>query len=94
MVRGGRCKFGAGSSDRSVRLQMRINCIRATERVVSVCQPLGAFGAGQRFPTQAPTGKENRMELAIFLAIDVLASIALAAWLGANAGAGHSDWDR
>lgn len=34
------------------------------------------------------------MELAIFLAVDVLASIALAAWLGANTGAGHSDWDR
>lgn len=34
------------------------------------------------------------MELAIFLTIDVLASIALAAWLGANTGSGHSDWDR
>lgn len=34
------------------------------------------------------------MELAIFLIIDVLASIALAAWLGANTGGGHSDWGR
>ena len=46
-------------------------------------------------PTQGPAaGKECSMELAIFLTIDVLASIALAAWLGANTGGGHSDWDR
>ena len=34
------------------------------------------------------------MELAIFLTVDVLASIALAAWLGANTGGKHSDWNR
>lgn len=34
------------------------------------------------------------MELAIFLTVDVLASIALAAWLGANTGGKYSDWDR
>lgn len=46
-------------------------------------------------PTQGPVaGKECNMELALFLAVDVLASIALAAWLGANTGGGHSDWDR
>ncbi|ROH92072.1 hypothetical protein ED208_06805 [Stagnimonas aquatica] len=46
-------------------------------------------------PTQGPVaGKECNMELALFLTVDVLASIALAAWLGANTGGGHSDWDR
>jgi len=32
--------------------------------------------------------------LSLFLAFDVLASIALAVWLGAHVGDGHSDWDR
>lgn len=32
--------------------------------------------------------------LSLFLAFDVLASIALAAWLGAHGGGRHSDWDR
>ncbi len=32
--------------------------------------------------------------LGIFLALDVIGSIALAVWLGAHSGGGQSDWDR
>lgn len=32
--------------------------------------------------------------LTLFLTLDVIASIALAAWLGAHVGGGSSDWDR
>lgn len=32
--------------------------------------------------------------LTLFLTLDVIASIALAVWLGAHSGGGHSDWDR
>lgn len=36
----------------------------------------------------------SALGLSLFLAFDVIASIALAAWLGAHAGGGRSDWDR
>lgn len=32
--------------------------------------------------------------LSLFLALDVIGSIALAAWLGANGSGARSDWDR
>lgn len=32
--------------------------------------------------------------LTLFLTLDVIASIALAVWLGAHGGDGASDWDR
>lgn len=36
----------------------------------------------------------SSLGLTLFLTLDVIASIALAAWLGAHSGGGHSDWDR
>jgi len=54
----------------------------------------------QRPPTTRPLGPpEQTMEttslgLTLFLTFDVIASIALAVWLGAHVGGGHSDWDR
>ena len=49
--------------------------------------------------SQPRAGKEQTMEtsslgLTLFLTLDVIASIALAVWLGAQTSGGHSDWDR
>jgi len=36
----------------------------------------------------------SSLGLTLFLTLDVIASIALAVWLGAHTSGGHSDWDR
>lgn len=40
------------------------------------------------------TPENFTLGLTLFLTFDVIASIALAVWLGAHVGAGQSDWDR
>ncbi|MDO9452280.1 MAG: hypothetical protein Q7J29_05410 [Stagnimonas sp.] len=43
---------------------------------------------------QEQTMETTSLGLTLFLTFDVIASIALAVWLGAHVGGGHSDWDR
>lgn len=38
--------------------------------------------------------ESTSLGLSLFLTLDVIASIALAVWLGAHSGGGQSDWDR
>ena len=72
---------------------MRNSCICECVGVASAWPAIGTpASASSLFNRPARRAKEIPMALTLFLTVDVLASIALAAWLGSRGD--DSDWER